>query len=77
MTSGMVLVFNMLLIPGMTKVIQAAGRMLRSPEDKGVIVLVGRRFVWRDYAGLLPDWWAAERPDDPADAVGEFWEAVQ
>ena len=65
------------LIPGMTKVIQAAGRLLRSADDRGVIVLIGRRFVWRDYAGLLPDWWDAERPDDPAEAVADFWEAVQ
>ena len=61
------------LIPGMTKVIQAAGRLLRSPDDRGVIVLVGRRFVWRDYRALLPDWWDVERPDEPVTSIESFW----
>jgi DNA excision repair protein ERCC-2 len=64
------------LIPGMTKVIQAAGRLLRSPEDKGVIVLIGRRFLWRDYVSLLPDWWHVERPDEPVEAIKAFWDSV-
>lgn len=61
------------LIPGMTKVIQAAGRLLRSAEDKGTIVLVGRRFLWRDYLALLPEWWDIEHPEDPVDAIQSFW----
>jgi DNA excision repair protein ERCC-2 len=61
------------LIPGMTKVIQAAGRMLRSATDKGVIVLIGRRFLWRDYVALLPDWWDLERAQDPVESIRDFW----
>ena len=61
------------LIPGMTKVIQAAGRLLRSAEDKGTIVLIGRRFLWRDYLALLPEWWDIEHPEDPVDAIQSFW----
>jgi DNA excision repair protein ERCC-2 len=61
------------LIPGMTRVIQAAGRLIRRPEDRGVVVLVGRRFRWRDHAALLPARWAPTVPDDPIAAVRAFW----
>ena len=46
-------------IPGMTKVIQAAGRLLRSAEDKGTIVLIDADFygetTWHFYlnGGIL------------------------
>ena len=62
------------LIPGMTKVIQAAGRLLRSAEDKGTIVLIGRRFLWRDYLALLPQWWDIEHPEDLIEAIQTFWD---
>lgn len=61
------------LIPGMTKVVQAAGRLVRGPEDSGCIVLVGQRFRWRDHAALLPDEWDPEVPDDPAERVADFF----
>jgi DNA excision repair protein ERCC-2 len=54
------------LIPGLTRVVQAAGRLLRSDEDRGVIVLVGRRFIEPRYARLLPHDWTR---DDPASLV--------
>ncbi|NCG20877.1 MAG: DEAD/DEAH box helicase family protein [Rhodobacterales bacterium] len=60
------------LIPGMTRVVQAAGRLIRRAEDRGVIVLVGRRFRWRDIANLLPSDWDPEVADDPAAAVSAF-----
>lgn len=63
------------LVPGMTRVIQAAGRLVRRPEDRGVVALVGRRFRWRDYAAFFPPEWAPLTPDDPGEAVAEFWEA--
>ncbi len=63
------------LVPGMTRVIQAAGRLIRRPEDRGVVVLLGRRFRWRDYRALLPEDWQVEVPDDPAVAVAAFFEA--
>ena len=62
------------LVPGMSKVIQAAGRVVRSEEEKGVVVLVGRRFGWRDYRELLPEEWSVMRVDVPSEAVKLFWE---
>lgn len=59
--------------PGLTKVVQAAGRVVRGPEERGVVVLVDRRFRWREVSALLPDHWRVSVPDDPAAAVAAFW----
>jgi DNA excision repair protein ERCC-2 len=66
------------LVPGMTRVVQAAGRLIRSQEDRGVIVLVCRRFLRQPYSLLLPADWIAEgvlslRSGDPAEAVRAFF----
>lgn len=43
--------------PGWTRVLQTAGRVIRSATDRGVIVLVDPRFARRDFQALLPDHW--------------------
>ncbi|MEH7180422.1 ATP-dependent DNA helicase [Neobacillus vireti] len=43
--------------PGMNKVLQAGGRLIRSEEDHGTIVLVDDRFLHRQYQSLLPLEW--------------------
>ncbi|HEX7065495.1 MAG TPA: ATP-dependent DNA helicase, partial [Bacillales bacterium] len=45
------------VFPGMTKVLQAGGRLIRSEEDHGVIILVDDRFLQRKYQALLPEEW--------------------
>jgi DNA excision repair protein ERCC-2 len=50
------------LYPGMTRVIQAAGRLIRSENDRGVIALICRRFLREPYAGLLPRDWYDDAP---------------
>lgn len=43
--------------PAMARVIQAAGRVIRSEDDRGVIVLMDRRFTAPAYAATMPaDW---------------------
>ncbi|TNE86926.1 MAG: hypothetical protein EP330_20170 [Deltaproteobacteria bacterium] len=64
------------LIPGMTRVVQAAGRLIRRPEDRGVILLVGRRFRWRDIDALLPADWNPEEAEHPHSAVAAFFAEV-
>ena len=45
------------VVPGMTRVVQAAGRLIRSAEDTGVIALFDKRFLWSTYRKHLPaDW---------------------
>ncbi|WP_342563423.1 ATP-dependent DNA helicase [Paenibacillus sp. FSL R7-0345] len=43
--------------PGMCKVLQAGGRLIRSESDNGVIVLADDRFLQQPYRHLLPDEW--------------------
>ncbi|NLE69738.1 MAG: ATP-dependent DNA helicase [Clostridiales bacterium] len=40
--------------PGMHKVLQAAGRLIRSESDRGVLLLMDDRYANRDYLALLP-----------------------
>lgn len=44
-------------LPAWQKVVQAAGRVIRREDDRGVIVLVDQRFMQRDYASLFPPHW--------------------
>ena len=48
------------VVPGMTRVVQAAGRLIRSGEDTGVIVLLDRRFLRRPYKDHLPPDWLGD-----------------
>ena len=43
--------------PGMNKVLQAAGRVIRTTEDVGVIELLDERFLQSDYRALFPREW--------------------
>jgi Rad3-related DNA helicase len=66
------------VVPGMTRVIQAAGRLIRSGEDTGVIALLDRRFLRGPYRQHLPeDWVPAEGlrgvTGNPARAAAEFF----
>jgi DNA excision repair protein ERCC-2 len=60
-------------VPGMARVVQAAGRVIRTPEDKGAIVLIGRRFLQRGYQAFFPEDWQPERSTVPAEALEGLW----
>ena len=62
--------------PGMNKVLQAAGRVIRTKEDKGVILLLDDRFLGRDYGGIFPREWkdrSSCRLNTVEEAVSRFW----
>jgi len=46
--------------PGLQKVVQAAGRVIRSEEDRGVVWLLDDRFARSEVRRLLPAWWQVE-----------------
>ncbi|MFX0117561.1 MAG: helicase C-terminal domain-containing protein, partial [Candidatus Hodarchaeota archaeon] len=50
--------------PGMTRVVQAAGRVIRSETDRGIVILVGQRFTSNYYAELLPKFWFEKDPKE-------------
>jgi Rad3-related DNA helicase len=45
------------LYPGIRKVVQAAGRVIRNHDDRGVLYLIDDRYKRTDVAKLLPSWW--------------------
>ena len=64
------------VVPGMTRVVQAAGRLIRSSQDRGVIALYGRRFASTLYSRHMPGDWLRddELPvDDPAATARRFF----
>ena len=62
--------------PGMNKVLQAAGRVIRTTEDTGVILLLDERFRNREYRELFPREWEdcriVQRSSLPA-VMNKFW----
>ena len=46
------------LYPGIRKVVQAAGRVIRTPDDQGSLHLIDDRFARPEVLRLLPAWWA-------------------
>ncbi len=45
------------IYPGINKVLQAVGRVIRTEEDKGRALLIDDRYLTRKYKSLLPDGW--------------------
>ena len=68
------------LIPGMTRVVQSAGRVIRSESDVGIIVLMCKRFTFPQYTKFFPSHWYESSPRElvvkrPADEVRRFFES--
>ena len=63
-------------IPGITRVLQAAGRLIRTEEDRGVLVLIDDRYKLDRYSKLLPNHWDRnfiESIDSLKSNLLEFW----
>lgn len=64
-------------IPGMNKVLQAAGRVIRTKEDKGVVLLLDERFLQKAYQELFPWEWRGYQVCSAAQvgqSIQQFWE---
>ncbi len=62
--------------PGMNKVLQAAGRVIRTAEDRGVALLIDSRFTTPRYLSLFPSHWShwqSVTPETLQDALSCFW----
>lgn len=63
--------------PGMNKVLQAAGRVIRTQSDKGVVLLLDDRFTQEEYARLFPRHWRhleyLPNVDALREKLSEFW----
>ena len=66
--------------PGMNKVLQAAGRVIRTVSDAGVVLLLDDRFLRRDYQALFPREWesfAACSVDSVGEKLRRFWDSLE
>jgi Rad3-related DNA helicase len=62
----------------MNRVLQAIGRVIRSENDRGVVLLIDSRFTEARYRRLFPAWWKWARVNHvnaTRDAVSQFWES--
>ncbi len=65
-------------IPAMAKAVQAAGRVIRSETDKGLVILMDRRFLEPSYSQSMPaDWFESDVSEIVSDSilsdVADFW----
>ena len=66
--------------PGLNKVFQAAGRLIRSEEDAGFVLLLDERFEQERYSALYPPDWApvsSVNADNLADTLQDFWNQLE
>jgi len=56
------------LVPAMQRVVQAAGRVLRTPEDRGWLWLLDDRYRRAEVIELLPAWWHLVGPTQAPEA---------
>lgn len=64
------------LYPGMNKVLQSAGRVIRTVDDKGAILLLDERFLKKEYVELYPKEWFPNvlvNRNNIEGALKEFW----
>ena len=63
----------------MNKVLQAAGRVIRSPQDRGVVLLLDDRFTTAAYRRLFPAHWSHARILSDSEQLRQtlctFWES--
>jgi DNA excision repair protein ERCC-2 len=64
------------LYPGINRVLQAAGRVIRSETDRGAVMLIDDRYATAHYRSLLPEHWQPIRVRDETDMekqLQKFW----
>lgn len=64
--------------PGMNKVLQAAGRVIRTQEDVGVIALLDERFLQLSYRKMFPREWEhyeVVNPERLSEKLERFWDS--
>jgi len=60
--------------PAMNRAIQAAGRCIRSKDDKGVIVYMDKRYSWSNYRKVFPAWKNMAASRAPWKEIEEFFQ---
>jgi DNA excision repair protein ERCC-2 len=65
------------MYPGMNKVLQAAGRVIRTETDRGAVLLIDERFAYSAYRALFPPEWlpviSVKNPEMIQKTLTAFW----
>lgn len=61
------------VFPAINKCLQSAGRCIRSERDKGVIVFLDQRFMWKNYADCFPVDWQVKVTSDFTKELKQFY----
>ncbi len=63
--------------PGFNRVIQAAGRVIRTFSDYGVVILIDKRYKYRTYTSLMPKSWSLRESIterlELKESLADFW----
>ena len=66
------------IFPGLNRVLQAAGRVIRTAQDRGIVLLIDERFARPPYNELMPEHWnvhyASQEDLSVTEMIEEFWE---
>lgn len=68
--------------PAMAKAVQAAGRVIRSETDQGIIILMDNRFIQPSYIKSMPQDWFVDNPNEMVSAqilkdIADFWASTK
>lgn len=61
------------IYPAFNKVLQSAGRCIRSETDKGAIIFLDERYTWNNYYNCFPRQWRMKTSQDYKTEIGEFF----
>jgi len=61
------------LLPGFNKSLQSAGRCIRTEKDKGTIIFLDERYIWRNYYRFFPESWSIKVTKDYESELKSFF----
>ena len=61
------------LLPAFNKSLQSAGRCIRSEKDKGIIVFLDERYIWKNYYRFFPESWSIKVSNDYGKEIESFF----
>ncbi|UCE13289.1 MAG: ATP-dependent DNA helicase [Candidatus Heimdallarchaeota archaeon] len=67
--------------PGLTRSFQAAGRLIRTPTDRGIIMFIGHRYTLPQYSSYFPSYYYEKSPTElitpnPIQEIKLFWKKI-
>lgn len=61
------------VFPAFNKVLQSAGRVIRSESEKGALIFLDERYAWNNYRRCFPQTWDLKETDQPGELVSDFF----